>query len=131
MTKIEYTPGQRLRELEETSQPLSCVEISYELGFYFGKYVVVGKPKIPFRSDLERVRVAAEKRWQDRIIDYTDIFEWISQGAIDPETKEKTVEVSAENARDKTLLFLDHEIFDRPGGVLAYYRKVFGAKRKD
>ena len=111
--KTEYIPGQQIREFIETIQPPADCEQSFEYGFYSGDYSVTNSPYPPLRRELEKVRVAAFTRWQNRLINFDEIIQWVEGGAEDPLTKERTLDVAPGTQQEITVLLINNEVFTR------------------
>lgn len=109
-----YIPGQQIKEFMKTVHPPTDVDAAFEYGFYDGDYVVASKPTIDLRPELEKIRVAAETKWQNQVITFAELLRWVRKGAEDPLTQELTIEVPTGGAeQDRTVLLIKNGVFDR------------------
>ena len=111
MTK--YIPGQQIRDFVRDMQPPSDFDAGFEYGFYDGDYAVIGESKVQLRPELEKIRLAALTLWQNRLITFPEILQWVKRGATDPLTDEKTMQVLTGDEQRKTVLLIKNGIFVR------------------
>lgn len=111
MTK--YVPGQKIRDFVKNIQPPSDVGAGFEYGFYDGDYAVISDSKVQLRPELEKIRLAAFTLWQNRLITFPEILQWVRHGATDPLTDEKTMQVPGGDEQRKTVLLIKNGVFVR------------------
>lgn len=111
MTK--YIPGQKIKEFTKDIQPPSDYDAEFEYGFYKGDYLVIRDSIAHLRPELEKIRVAALTRWQNRLITFPEIIRWVKDGARDPLTEEDTLQVPAGAEQSKTVLLIENGVFVR------------------
>ncbi|MDE0644930.1 MAG: hypothetical protein OXH84_01660 [Gammaproteobacteria bacterium] len=92
---------------------LHLIRPSTVRGFYDGYYLVARKSTVDLRPELEKIRVAAETQWQNRVITFAELLRWVRNGAEDPLTQESTIEVISGAEQDKTVLLIKNGVFDR------------------
>lgn len=109
----DYVPGQKIKEFIKGIQPPSDYDEDFEYGFYNGDYAVISDSTVHFRPELEKIRIAALTLWQDRLITFPQIVQWVKNGARDRLTDKKTVQVSAGDEQRKTVVLIDNGVFIR------------------
>ncbi|MXZ56433.1 MAG: hypothetical protein F4Z14_09740 [Gammaproteobacteria bacterium] len=109
----DYVPGQKIREFIKAIQPPSDYDADFEYGFYDGDYAVISDSTNHLRPELEKIRMAARTLWQDRLITFPEILRWVKNGAKDPLTDKKTMQVSAGDEQGKTVLLINNGVFVR------------------
>ncbi|MXW07422.1 MAG: hypothetical protein F4X56_00880 [Gammaproteobacteria bacterium] len=109
----DYVPGQKIKEFIKAIQPPSDYDADFEYGFYDGDYAVIDDSTVHFRPELEKIRTAALTLWQDQLITFPDIINWVKSGAKDPVTHKETLQVAAGDEQRKTVVLIDNGVFVR------------------
>ena len=108
-------PGQRLDEIAKRMQSSEAIDAAFKNGFYHCDYVVTSNPKIPLRPEFEKIRVAAHTRWQNRLISFYALNQWLRDGAEDPFTCEPTIEDTLGREQDLAVLLIKNGVFTKIG----------------
>ena len=109
----EYVPGQKIKEFIKAIKPPSDYDADFEYGFYNGDYAVISDSTNHSRPEFEEIRKAARTLWQDRLITFPELIQWVKNGAKDPLTDKKTMQVSAGDEQRKTVLLINNGVFVR------------------
>ena len=110
----KYVPGERIAAFTDTVRPSVAAETAFEHGFYDADYVVVMHPKTPLRPELEAIRHAAATKWpQENLVAFSNIVEWVGEGAPDLLTGDKVMGASPLDPQKRAVLLINNGLFER------------------
>ena len=113
MIKAGYQPGKQIMKVVDKMHPSMASQEAFERGFYEGEYDVVEAPRIPLRHELELIRQAAQTKWQDVLVPFESIAEWVSEGAEDPISGDQLMAHSPLDAQKRAVLLINNGLFER------------------
>lgn len=108
-----YVPGERIKEVIDEMKPSEAANAAFERGFYDGQYEVATTSHGFLPPDLERIRAAAQKLWQRKLVTLEEIMNWVADGAMDPIQQEPTLPIPPDDVQGTTVLLINNDVFKR------------------